>query len=75
MESTTQIRSALADDVAGTRMSIVRMLERLGHQVICAASNGAELVEQCSGKEIDLVRDRLGYAGTGWVGRGGRIRR
>ena len=55
MESTTQVRIALADDVAATRLAIARLLERLGHQVICAASNGAELLHQCAGKQIDVV--------------------
>jgi CheY-like chemotaxis protein len=51
----SQVQIALADDVAANRMIVVRLLERLGHKVVCAASNGAELVDQCSGQHIDVV--------------------
>jgi CheY-like chemotaxis protein len=51
----SQVQIALADDVAANRMIIVRLLERLGHKVVCAASNGAELLDQCSGQQIDVV--------------------
>ena len=52
---TSQVRVALADDVPGNRMIIVRLLERLGHKVICAVSNGAELLCECSTQQVDLV--------------------
>jgi len=52
---TSQVRVALADDVPGNRMIIVRLLERLGHKVICAVSNGAELLRECSAQQVDLV--------------------
>ncbi len=51
----SQVQIALADDVAANRMFIVRLLERLGHKVVFAATNGAELVDQCIGQQIDLV--------------------
>ena len=51
----SQVRIALADDVPGIRKIMVRMLEQLGHKVICAVSNGAELVDQCYGQQIDVV--------------------
>ena len=44
-----------ADDVPGNRMIIVRLLERLGHKVICVVSNGAELLCECSAQQVDLV--------------------
>ena len=50
-----QVKVALADDVPGTRTMIARLLERLGHEVVCAVSNGAELVDQCSGQLVDVV--------------------
>jgi response regulator NasT len=34
---------------------IVRLLERLGHKVVCAVSNGAELVDECAEKMVDVV--------------------
>ena len=51
----SQVTIALADDVPGNRMAILRLLEHLGHKVICAVSNGAELVDQCSGQQVDVV--------------------
>jgi len=51
----SQVRIALADDVPGTRKIMVQMFEQLGHTVICAVSNGAELVDQCCGQQIDVV--------------------
>jgi CheY-like chemotaxis protein len=50
-----QMKVALADDVPGNRTMIARLLERLGHDVVCAVSNGAELVDQCSGQLVDVV--------------------
>jgi two-component system, response regulator PdtaR len=46
---------ALAEDDTNLRKTYVAMLECLGHRVVYAASNGAELLEQCFGKKIDLV--------------------
>jgi two-component system, response regulator PdtaR len=54
-QAVTPIRVALAEDVPGTRMAMVRLLKRLGHHVICEASNGAELLEQCAEQEVDVV--------------------
>jgi two-component system, response regulator PdtaR len=51
----SHVRIALADDVPGIRQAMVRMLEHLGHTVICAASNGTELLDQCSGQQVDVV--------------------
>jgi CheY-like chemotaxis protein len=51
----SQLRVALADDVPSTRKMMVRLHEQLGHNVICAASNGAELVDQCASRQIDVV--------------------
>ena len=50
-----QVRIALAEDEPDIRTTFVRLLEHLGHKVICAASNGAELLDQCSGQQIDVV--------------------
>ena len=50
-----QVRIALAEDQPDIRTTFVRLLEHLGHQVICAASNGAELLDQCSGQQVDVV--------------------
>jgi two-component system, response regulator PdtaR len=50
-----QVRIALADDVPGVRKMIARLLEHLGHEVICEVSNGAELLDQCSEQTVDVV--------------------
>lgn len=50
-----QVRIALAEDEPDIRKTFVRLLEHLGHKVICAVSNGAELLDQCSGQQIDVV--------------------
>src|SRR5688572_30018804 len=55
MAVVSQVRIALAEDVPGNRTIIVRLLERLGHKVVCAVSNGAELVDECSEKDVDVV--------------------
>jgi len=51
----TAARVALADDVPGVRVAMARMLERLGHTVVCEAANGVELIDQCSGQQVDVV--------------------
>jgi len=43
-----QVRIALAEDEPDVRKTFVRLLEHLGHNVVCAVSNGAELVDGCS---------------------------
>jgi DNA-binding NtrC family response regulator len=50
-----RLKIAVAEDDTNLRKTYVAMLECLGHQVICAAVNGAELLEQCFGQKVDLV--------------------
>jgi len=49
------VRIAVADDDLVVRKTFVRLLECLGHKVVCAVSNGEELIEQCSDTEIDVA--------------------
>src|SRR6188474_1500400 len=58
-----QIRIALAEDVPSVRKALVRMLEHLGHQVVCATSNGIELLEECSRRDVDVVITDLDMPG------------
>lgn len=51
----TPIRIALADDEPIFRQMLVLLLERLGHEVVCAAANGAELVDGGLDDTIDLA--------------------
>ena len=51
----TPARIALADDVPGVRQAMVLLLEHLGHKVVCVASNGVELLDQCSEQQVDVV--------------------
>lgn len=55
-ESTTQrIRIALAEDNADFRKALARLLATLGHEVVCEASNGRELLDACSERPADVV--------------------
>jgi diguanylate cyclase (GGDEF)-like protein len=49
------LRVIVADDEADIRDWFLRTLPRLGHQVVAAAANGTELVEQCRRLQPDLV--------------------
>jgi CheY-like chemotaxis protein len=52
---TRTLRIAVADDEPDVRDYFQRMLPRLGHQVVVAASTGRELVEQCRTQKPDLI--------------------
>ena len=52
---TAQVRIAVAEDEPDIRQTFVRLLEHLGHEVVCAVSNGAELLDGCSGQQVDVV--------------------
>jgi DNA-binding NtrC family response regulator len=49
------VRIALAEDEPDLRKAFVALLEVLGHKVVCAASNGAELLDACFTQEVDLA--------------------
>jgi two-component system, response regulator PdtaR len=49
------LRIAVADDELDMRDYFKKSLPRLGHQVVFAAQNGRELVEQCRALRPDLV--------------------
>jgi len=49
------LRVAIADDEPRIRDFLWKCLENLGHQVICGARTGRELVEQCRELRPDLV--------------------
>jgi CheY-like chemotaxis protein len=55
LEQKVCARIAVADDHPEVRRTFVRLLEGLGHQVVCAAANGAELVDQCAQHEVDMA--------------------
>jgi CheY-like chemotaxis protein len=55
MEVAEQIRIAVADDEPVVRKTFVRLLELLGHTVVCSASNGAELIDLCAGQQVDIA--------------------
>ena len=50
-----QIRIAVAEDEPDVRRTFVRLLECLGHKVVCEVSNGEELIDQCSHLEVDIA--------------------
>ena len=49
------VRIALAEDEPDIRKTFVQLLERLGHEVIFAVSNGAELLDQSLEENVDIV--------------------
>ena len=52
---TTGLRIAVPDDEPEMRDFFERVLPRLGHQVVAAAANGAQLVESCRRTQPDIV--------------------
>jgi CheY-like chemotaxis protein len=51
----TGIRIGVADDRVDQLRALKALLTILGHTVVCAAENGAELVKHCRGQDVDLV--------------------
>jgi CheY-like chemotaxis protein len=49
------VRIAVAEDEPDVRKTFVRLLECLGHKVVCAVANGEELLDQCFEEEVDVV--------------------
>lgn len=54
-DSRVSVRIALAEDEPDIRRTFVRLLELMGHKVIFAVSNGAELLDQQLEKNVDIV--------------------
>ena len=52
---TESLKIAVADDEPKTLAYFQETLMELGHEVICAAGNGAELVKQCRDSHPDLI--------------------
>jgi response regulator NasT len=48
------IRIAVAEDEPDIRRTFVRLLECLGHKVVCSVANGEELIDQCFQQEVDI---------------------
>lgn len=49
------LRIALAEDDADYRKALTALLVALGHEVACQASNGKELLNECSREPVDLA--------------------
>jgi CheY-like chemotaxis protein len=49
------VRIAVAEDEPDVRKTFVRLLECLGHQVVCSVANGEELIDQCNYDEVDVA--------------------
>jgi len=54
-ENGAPVRIAVAEDEPDVRKTFVRLLECLGHKVVCSVGNGEELIEQCSYEEVDIA--------------------
>jgi two-component system, response regulator PdtaR len=49
------VRIAVAEDEPDVRKTFVRLLECLGHKVVCSVENGEELIDQCNYDEVDIA--------------------
>jgi CheY-like chemotaxis protein len=49
------VRIAIADDHAAARHLLALLLQSLGHEVVCAAADGADLVDQCVDLGVELA--------------------
>ena len=49
------IRIGVAEDEADFRTALTALLTALGHEVVCAVENGAELIKCCTGQKVDVV--------------------
>jgi response regulator NasT len=54
-DTASPVRIALAEDDGDLRKAFVAMLELLGNQVVCAAADGAELLQICYRDRVDLA--------------------
>jgi two-component system, response regulator PdtaR len=52
---TAPIRIAVAEDEPDVRKTFVRLLEHLGHRVVCSVANGEELINQCHSGDVDIA--------------------
>jgi two-component system response regulator YesN len=50
-----RVRFALADDDVDFRKALATLLVALGHEVVCQASNGRELLDGCLQAQVDVV--------------------
>lgn len=50
-----RVRIAVAEDEPDVRSTFVRLLELLGHDVVCSVGNGEELIDQCAQVEVDMA--------------------
>jgi response regulator NasT len=55
LQQSISVRIAVAEDEPDIRKTFVRLLELMGHEVVFAVSNGAELLEQELDDRVDLV--------------------
>src|SRR5687768_17490426 len=49
------VNVAVAEDNSDLRKMLVRLLTTLGYRVVCAASNGAELLHSCGQADVDVA--------------------
>jgi response regulator NasT len=54
-ELRSSMRIALAEDEPVFLQMLTLLLKRLGHEVVCAVGNGADLIDRCMQCDIDLA--------------------
>jgi DNA-binding response OmpR family regulator len=50
-----RLRIGVADDEPELCALLTRLVERLGHEVVCAAQDGADLIAVCASQPMDLA--------------------
>lgn len=55
IENGAPVRIAVAEDEPDVRKTFVRLLECLGHKVVCSVANGEELIDQCCQADVDIA--------------------
>jgi response regulator NasT len=55
IENGAPLRIEVAEDEPDVRKTFVRLLECLGHKVVCSVGNGEELIDQCWQEEVDIA--------------------
>jgi CheY-like chemotaxis protein len=50
-----KFRIAVAEDDEAVRTTFVRLIQAIGHNVVCDVGNGQELIDRCKTDDIDLI--------------------
>lgn len=54
-EPAGKFRIAVAEDDEAARITFVRLIQAIGHSVVCDVGNGQELVDRVNPADVDLI--------------------